>query len=198
MKDFNIKIIKLTNKNGEVEYFYACNNKKENVIDLISVAFIGHQLVETDYKRQTMNEESYLQLVSLGVISDVTPYELQRFAQSQMNKVYEQDSSKDEEFVEVLCDNCACEEGECKLEEEESSSDFKDEVDLKLEDDDDNIDKFIDERFNKDSNTENDELVTFELQISEQDISNINIDTILKEIKEIKEQLEEIKKNSDN
>lgn len=193
MKDFNIKIIKLTNKNGEVEYFYACNNKKENVIDLISVAFIGHQLVETDYKRQTMNEESYLQLVSLGVISDVTPYELQRFAQSQMNKVYEQDFSKDEEFAVVLCDNCACEEGECQL-EEESSSEFKDEVDLKLEDGDDNIDKFIDDRVNKESEKVNDELVTFELQISEQDISNINIDTILKEIKE---QLEEIKENSD-
>ena len=74
--DFNIKIVK-DFSNGEFTYFYACNNKFEEQIDLIKVIFVGHQILEEEnYARVTLSYEVYQDSVNAGTLKEVSPQEL--------------------------------------------------------------------------------------------------------------------------
>jgi len=75
--DFNIKIVKDTN---DGTYYYACVNAEENVIDLIKVVFIGANLLEEQYSRNTIDNEEYVEYVKEGLLVEVTPSELQSYA----------------------------------------------------------------------------------------------------------------------
>lgn len=75
--DFNIKIVKDTNDDT---YYYACVNAEDDVIDLIKVIFIGANLLEEQYLRNTIDKEEYVEYVKEGLLVEVTPSELQSYA----------------------------------------------------------------------------------------------------------------------
>lgn len=77
--DFNIVVVRRV-VNGEVSYAYACNNRLEEEVDLISVVFVGHQLLEEeDYTRVSLPYEGYLESVERGLIKEVNPQELANY-----------------------------------------------------------------------------------------------------------------------
>ncbi|AZU98964.1 hypothetical protein pW2_132 [Bacillus phage pW2] len=77
--DFNIRVVRQV-LNGEVSYAYACNNKLEEEVDLISVVFVGHNLLEEqDYTRVSLPYEGYLDSIERGLIKEVNPQELQNY-----------------------------------------------------------------------------------------------------------------------
>jgi hypothetical protein len=72
---FNIKVVKYGEK-----FFYACNNKSQEEIDLIEVIYVGHHLLEeAEYFRQALTYEEYVLLKYSGAIVEVDPRELQSF-----------------------------------------------------------------------------------------------------------------------
>lgn len=74
--DFNIRVVREVS-NGEVTYFYACNNAEQEEVDLIKVVFIGHQLLEEEtYERRTISHDVYLDSVDAGTIKEINPQEL--------------------------------------------------------------------------------------------------------------------------
>src|SRR5690606_610016 len=49
---FNIKVVRKTDSDGYLHYYYAGNDVERQMVDLIEVVFIGHHLMENDtYKR---------------------------------------------------------------------------------------------------------------------------------------------------
>ncbi|UUV46933.1 hypothetical protein [Bacillus phage vB_BanS-Thrax5] len=77
--DFNIRVVRQV-LNGEVSYAYACNNKLEEEVDLISVVFVGHNLLEEqDYTRVSLPYEGYLDSIERGLIKEVKPQELANY-----------------------------------------------------------------------------------------------------------------------
>ncbi|UGO50845.1 hypothetical protein PQE68_gp237 [Bacillus phage vB_BanS_Sophrita] len=79
--DFKVQVVRQV-INGEVEYAYACNNKLEEEIDLISVVFMGHQLLEEatgDYTRVSLPYDGYLDSIERGLIKEVKPQELANY-----------------------------------------------------------------------------------------------------------------------
>jgi len=115
--DFNIKIVK--DFNGKFfTYFYACNNKDEEEIDLIKVLFIGHHtLEEEEYERRTISHEVYQDSIESGTLKEVSPQEL-------MNYVTGLTYSDEDEEVE---DEDACGyENECAGGERECGCGFYD------------------------------------------------------------------------
>jgi hypothetical protein len=83
--DFNINIVK--DFNGDYyTYFYACNNKEKNQIDLIKVVFVGTYLLEEeDYSRRTLSHDVYLDSIDAGTLKEVSPQELQNYAMGVMD-----------------------------------------------------------------------------------------------------------------
>lgn len=77
--DFNVRVVRQV-LNGEVSYAYACNNKLEEEIDLMSVVFVGHQLLEEeDYTRVSLPYDGYLDSIERGLIKEVNPQELANY-----------------------------------------------------------------------------------------------------------------------
>jgi len=70
--DFNIKIVK--DFDGKhFTYFYACNNKETEEVDLIKVVFIGHQLLEEEYTRITLSYDVFQDSIEAGTLKEVSP-----------------------------------------------------------------------------------------------------------------------------
>lgn len=91
--DFNVVIVK--DYNGEhFTYFYACNNKEKEEVDLIKVLYFGSTLLEEEeYERRTLSYEVYLDSVEQGTLKEVTPRELNLYvsgAKSFEEDVYEE------------------------------------------------------------------------------------------------------------
>lgn len=77
--DFNIKFVKEFD-GTHFTYFYACNNKENQEIDLIKVVFIGHQALEEDYERVTISYDDFAEFIETGRLETVSPQELQNYA----------------------------------------------------------------------------------------------------------------------
>lgn len=107
--DFNVKTGKIKD-----DYFYICKNEEISRIDLISVSFIGHMNVEEKYTRKTITYEEYEHLLNEGLLTIVTPDELQEYAMNKIVKAredLEDDWIVAEEVVDEcvdLCDDCDC------------------------------------------------------------------------------------------
>lgn len=128
-KEFNVEIVKYTDDEDNVSYFYACNNKDEELVDLIKVVFLGHELLEEDYERITITYDEY----SEYDLEKVSASELQRYAMSKMSGVYHSEQSEsncdedeccnedeyrddynyEAEDIEESFSNCALEGGKC-------------------------------------------------------------------------------------
>lgn len=71
--DFNIQVA----KHLDGTYFYICNNKVDELIDIITVVFVGSILLkEEDYSRITVSYEEYKLLLEIGDLKIVEPEEL--------------------------------------------------------------------------------------------------------------------------
>ncbi|QPK89751.1 hypothetical protein IEN91_04740 [Bacillus velezensis] len=77
--DFNVKIARKF-KDGDTTYYYVCNNKEENLIDLIKVVFVGADILDGDYTRKTITYFEYLDLIESGELKEVDPMELANYA----------------------------------------------------------------------------------------------------------------------
>lgn len=120
--DFNVKIAKLTDDRG-INYFYACNNKKKEEVDLIKVIYMGHQLLEEEeYERINVSHEEYLTMLDEGALEEVAPQELANYV---LGMTYGKNHVK----KYSPCDSCTCEE-EC-----EENENIYDERDDNLEED---------------------------------------------------------------
>lgn len=75
--NFNINIVKDTKDNT---YYYACNNKEEDKIDLIKVVFIGANLLEEEYARITIDKEEYVEYIKSETLVNASSSELQSYA----------------------------------------------------------------------------------------------------------------------
>ncbi|MGV4321292.1 hypothetical protein [Bacillus mojavensis] len=82
--DFNVKIARKF-KDGDTTYYYICNNKEENMIDLIKVVFVGSDILEEEYTRKTMTYMEYLDLIESGELKEVDPMELANYALGMTN-----------------------------------------------------------------------------------------------------------------
>lgn len=117
--DFNVKIARKF-KDGETTYYYICNNKEENMIDLIKVVFVGSDILEEEYTRKTLTYTEYLELIESGELKEVEPMELANYALGVMHgNAKFSDASLDElsgdirlaktkcyAFCEDDCDQC--------------------------------------------------------------------------------------------
>lgn len=74
--DFDVKIVKDT----DGVYYYACNNKDNEEIDLIKVLFIGANLLDGNYERLTVDYDEYLEFIDTEFVVEVNPQELQAYA----------------------------------------------------------------------------------------------------------------------
>jgi hypothetical protein len=92
--NFKIKVV----KHGK-EIMYACNNVRDEVIDLISVSFIGFDMVDEQYVRITYDHNEYQQLVEKDFIKDLTDAE----AFGELEKILYGDTSKGCDSEEDLC-----------------------------------------------------------------------------------------------
>lgn len=78
--EFNIRVVRKFVL-GETSYFYACNDKENEMIDMIKVVFVGsHLLEEEDYQRITISYDEYQEQIDNGVYKEVSPQELQNYA----------------------------------------------------------------------------------------------------------------------
>lgn len=98
--EFNIKIVKNFNGN-HYTYFYACNNKAEEEIDLIKVVFVGHRTLEEDYERTAFSYEEYQEAIEDGTLKEVSQQELMNFA---TGATYNSNNTTDEEYEEDIED----------------------------------------------------------------------------------------------
>lgn len=116
LPEFNIKIVK--HYDGQhYTYYYACNNKEVEQIDLIKVLYFGHQILEEeDYERNTISHEDFLSRMEDGNLKEVSPQELHNFVlgasyrdkpqPQQVESCCEVEDEEDEELVEGVCDEC--------------------------------------------------------------------------------------------
>lgn len=121
--DFNIKTVREF-EDGNVTYFYACNNKEKEEIDLIKVLFVGHHLLEEeDYTRITLSHEVYLDSINSGTLKEINPQELMNYITGISS--FKEDEVDDEEPVddwEVKCGyekECLLGDRDCQCKENE-------------------------------------------------------------------------------
>lgn len=136
LPEFNIRIVRHF-ADGETTYFYACNDKENEMIDLIKVVFVGSQLLEEeDYERVTITYDEYQENIEEGLYKEVNPQELQNYAlglsrntvATDVIKVeatkttyeavgdYPDDDEEDEDDNDDLCEECGEEEQDCDCE----------------------------------------------------------------------------------
>lgn len=94
---FNVEVVK-----SDLKYMYACNDKKNGVIDLITVVFIGHILLEEDYTRETITYEKYQELLDGGFLETVTEYDFKRYAFDLISNAQNSlaSSGEEEEYID--------------------------------------------------------------------------------------------------
>lgn len=121
--NFNVKVVK--DFNGKFyTYYYACNNKDKEEIDLIKVVFVGHQLIEEEaYERTTVSHEDFVELLHTKQLIDVSQQELANYAYGVLQGVkatsyevsnYDNDEDDSDECVEPFCDVCERTEDDCE------------------------------------------------------------------------------------
>jgi hypothetical protein len=132
--DFNVEIVK-KNDGKHFAYYYACNNKEHEEIDLIKVLYFGSTLLkEENYERITVTYDDYLNSVEKGLLKSVTPSELQNYVTGVTYGV--DTSANDNDFTrahvaysmgelddEVECGDCDCADDECLFEESQREVD---------------------------------------------------------------------------
>lgn len=118
--EFNVQIVK--DFNGKYyTYFYACNNKQDEEIDLIKVLFLGSTLLEEEeHERRTLSYEDYRDSIESGIYTEVSPQELQSYVTGLMYGK-KQEVKKEEPVCGVTCD---CNPFECKEEDKEEVENF--------------------------------------------------------------------------
>lgn len=115
--DFNVKIVK-DHDGQHFTYFYACNNKDKEEIDLIKVLYMGHQLLEEeDYERRTLSYDVFLDSLEAKTLTEVSPQELHNFVlgatYGQSTEVAEDDCEEEEvEEWEESCEEESCDDCE--------------------------------------------------------------------------------------
>lgn len=133
--DFNIRIVR-QNMDGEITYFYVCNNKDKEEIDLIKVIYMGSKLLEEeDYQRVTVSHEDYLARVEKGHLKEVGANELQNYV---LGMTY-QPTKQDKEDMVVLKPTSKSfaynEVGDYPDDKEELEEEYEDEMEDEDEDD---------------------------------------------------------------
>lgn len=139
--DFNIVIVRDMTGGEFNGYYYACNNKKHEEVDLIKVVFIGSTLLkEEDYERVTVSHEEYLDMVTDGDFVEVNPNELmnyvtgrQSFARAEQHRAddvdvddfFEDDENFEEDDYGNVCDDCGCNFEDCECEDEDDEEDYE-------------------------------------------------------------------------
>lgn len=109
--DFNIKIVRTKD---DLVYYYACNNKVNEEIDLIKVVFVGNDLLpEEDYKRLTASYKEYLDMLKKNIITEVTPRELQKYVTDIMYGRKTVEPKAPEKAPEKCCGECEDCNGKC-------------------------------------------------------------------------------------
>lgn len=127
--EFNIRIVR-QNMGGEITYFYVCNNKDKEEIDLIKVIYMGSKLLEEEaYQRVTMSHEDYLSRVEKGHLKEVGANELQNYV---MGMTY-QPTKQDKEDMVVLKPTYEAV-GDYPDDEEELEDEFEEEYEDEMED----------------------------------------------------------------
>lgn len=96
--EFDVEVVK--NFDGEAyNYFYACNDKNEGHIDLISVVFVGAKVLKgNEYSRETLTYEEYSKLLADGTLKSVSLQELSNYALGVMYGVNEEEEDDDYDF----------------------------------------------------------------------------------------------------
>lgn len=76
--DFNVKVVKSFDGTGYT-YFYACNNKETEEVDLIKVLFFGNKILNEDYERKTLSYDAYLDSIANGTLQEVSEKEFSNY-----------------------------------------------------------------------------------------------------------------------
>lgn len=99
--EWNVKAI----KDMDGKYAYALNDKTNEQIDITSVMFVGHLLIEdSEYKCKVMSLHDYNIYQSLGLIEEVHPSELLTYAKSEIEKAKKKSDKKAKEvFSDEKC-----------------------------------------------------------------------------------------------
>ena len=109
--NFDVKVAK-RNKDGYIEYLYACNDKKNEQIDLITVVFVGAEILDNAYERQTISYDEFEALLESGAIQEVGQGELRNYALGMLHgntaptDVVEEDYEEEEEEEDCDCEYC--------------------------------------------------------------------------------------------
>lgn len=125
--DFNIRIVRFFDGEDTV-YYYACNNKETEEVELIKVIYVGHMLLEEElYERENLSYDDYLALLTTKEFKEVSPSELSNYVLGMSgrrasaptygvsSKLFkeDEDSSLEEDLDLELDDSCdECGEGE--------------------------------------------------------------------------------------
>jgi len=129
---FNIQIVRHF-LDGETTYFYACNDKENEKIDMIKVIFVGsHLLEEENYARVTMDYDEYANFVEKGIYKEVSPQELQNYVLGVSRNTVAQD------VIKVEADKTTYE----AEDEEEYEDEMDDDIEEEEEEDDMDGDEF--------------------------------------------------------
>lgn len=133
--EFNVQVVKQFD-GTHFTYFYACNNKSEEQIDLIKVFHFGNQFFEEEYERITISYEEYSENIEGGILEEVSEQELHNYITGVTYGGAEKESplegivflEEDEEAVEEvelpeeeknICNECGAdldvEDCDCKL-----------------------------------------------------------------------------------
>lgn len=114
--DFDIKIAKEV-KDGYIQYLYVCNNKEKEEIDLINVVFVGAEILDGTYKRETISYDEYEAMVLNGRLTEVSQGELRNYALGMLHVgkptvIEDEDGFEYEEEDECDCEYCLAENNE--------------------------------------------------------------------------------------
>lgn len=125
--DFNIEVVRSYDEK-HVTFWYACNDKEQERIDLIKVVFVGHHILEEeDYMRDTYSYEDYQELLETGQLEKTSPSALLNFVTGAKYN-HKEETSVDSPAVQNtqdvnVCEDCDCN-GVCnKVEEEDVCKD---------------------------------------------------------------------------
>lgn len=104
--DFNIKITRDINEN----YFYACNNKDSQEVDLIKVIFIGGLLLEEEnYSRKTVSYFDFNEMLSKKELIEDSQSGLLEYAMTRRDEAYNNRQTKSD----ISNVNDACRDWDC-------------------------------------------------------------------------------------
>lgn len=132
--DFTVQVLR-SNVDNEIKYFYACNDKENERVDVMSVVFMGADILDNDYTRETFSYDGYEVLLEKGEFTVVGENELRNYA---VGAVYGNRNKavvrEEEEDAGVIC-GVTC---DCDFECDDYESDYyrQDEDEDEYEDED--------------------------------------------------------------